>query len=107
MYRKVQPPAMEMWEGVGMGPSREGQGNLPSPDNAGREGPPSESGICRGPFWGQTAAGQAVSDDGDKMVTARRQEQTQDLALGRSSLAIPVIKVITAIYYLGPHNPKY
>lgn len=41
------------------------------------------------------------------MVTARRQRQPQDLALGRSSLAIPVIKVITAIYYLGPHIPKY
>lgn len=41
------------------------------------------------------------------MVTARRHGQPQDLALGRSSLAIPVIKVITAIYYLGPHSPKY
>lgn len=38
------------------------------------------------------------------METARRQEQPQDLALGRSSLAIPVIKVITAIYYLGLHS---
>lgn len=69
--------------------------------------PPSESGICRGPFWGQAATGQAVPDDGDKTVTARRLEQPQDLALGRSSLAIPVIKVITDIYYLGPHIPKY
>lgn len=40
-------------------------------------------------------------------MTARRHEQPQDLALGRSSLAIPVIKVITAIYYLRPHSSKY
>lgn len=36
------------------------------------------------------------------MVTARRHEQPHNPVLGRSSLAIPVIKIITAIYYLGP-----
>lgn len=41
------------------------------------------------------------------MVTAKRHKQPPDLALGRSSIAIPVIKVITAIHYLGPHSPGY
>lgn len=50
---------------------------------------------------------QMQQDRLSQMMTARRHEQPQDLALGRSSLAIPVIKVITAIYYLGPHSPKY
>lgn len=41
------------------------------------------------------------------MVTAKRHKQPQGLVVGRSSLAIPVIKVITVIYYLRPHIPKY
>lgn len=69
--------------------------------------PHSKSGACRAPFWGQASAGQAAPDGGGRMGTARRQERPQNAPMGRSSLAIPGIRVIAAIYYLGPRSPKY
>lgn len=69
--------------------------------------PCSKSRDCRVLFWGQAAVGLAAVDGGGRTVTAREQKRLQDPPVGRSAVAIPCIRVITAIYYLGPRSPKY